>query len=51
MLIILKLIEKSGADKLICKASGRNDYWKSIKEIKTADNGRTLIILEVNFHR
>ncbi len=50
MFIILKLIEKSGADKLICKASGRNDYWKSIKEIKT-DSGYTSIILEVNFHR
>jgi hypothetical protein len=33
MPIILKLIEKSGADKLICVASGRNDYWKRIKEI------------------
>ncbi len=51
MFIILKLIEKSGADMLICKASGRNDYWKSIKEIKTDDKGYTSIILEVNFHR
>ncbi len=44
----LKILESNGADKLICKASGRNDYWKSIKAIQNQD-GYITIYLEVIF--
>ncbi len=43
---IKQIIEKCGVNNLICKASGRADYWKRIKKIGS-NNGYPEITFEI----